>query len=121
MSIVTCGGLSTAELQAKIRAKGRKWHVLLAVDVSHKMASIRRQQRLRGEEDPDREYRTVLQFDLKDAISSAVIVEGIEVTTPAPGCQLTIRGVDSNGDLITLTVILWKDDSKHLELIQLSI
>jgi len=112
---------SPAELLARVRTKISEPNFVLCPTVSKQIVTLKQTVQVEAQNRGDEDYRVVYQPHLEDALMKGSIVDKMEVGTPPHGWALTIEGIDSNGDKLTVMVELSKNPSEPLAITDFTI
>jgi hypothetical protein len=108
-----CPNVSEAEVLEKVRLKVRNGMYVFGPQVLTAIENLKKLKRLKAVENPDREYRTVIDIDIADCILCGV---GTEITplTTEPQWAVTIKSVNSEGYPLVVHVYLNYDEREPL-------
>ncbi len=113
------GNPSPAELLQRIRNKVSA--VVLWPTVTERIEALKQAKKVKAQTSWDQEYRTVFHLDLIKAILNGAVVDSCPLTDPVGSWVVTIEGIDTVGDPLTVMVQLSKSASEPLQITEFSI
>lgn len=111
---------SIAELMERIRRKTQDKFIVLHPAVGEQIAHLKDAKRWQANRHGDEDYKTVIHADITHALRKGIGIEAEELVNGA-GWSITVHGVSTDGNKLSISVNLMKDNGDPLVIMSFSL